>query len=301
MTKSSVGRHVSMGFVRESLRALGEFCFGTRKGEQPSEELLLFEAARTDQFGSPQPESGVLATLYRLKDSASSALRARGLYRSQVEKLQCILEDAKRLEECVRRPIHWLRLTVVLLALAFLLGVPYALLVIYGWHDRDLEQASNLAQFLDAVASGMFLFVSAFIAAVLLDLRIRTRVAMAQIQRCRVLIQVVDSHILSNHDTMKRVLESGTVSAGANAELSRCVETEVEYLHFAGNLVRIAAKAAVLYGQWLPRDSVVREADMLSQLSISIEQGCLQRIAFLCSWQASVHPQAHNPRATSPM
>lgn len=292
-------RRAPRGFAGESLRALGEFCFGTRKCEHSSDELLLFESAKTEANGAQRPESGVLATLNRLKTSASPALRARGLYRSQVEGLQCILEDAKYLEDRVRRPIHWLRLLVALAALAFLLGIPYALLRTYGWHDRDLEQASNLAQFLDAVASGMFLFVSAFIATVLLDLRIRTRVAMSQIQRCRALIQVVDSHVLSNHDTMKRLLMSGAGGAGVSADLAGCVEAEVEYQHFAGSLARIAAKAAVLYGQWLPRDSIVREADMLSQLGISIEQGCLQRIAVLCSLPAGVRPQAGGPDTAS--
>lgn len=266
---------VSGSLTGELYGALREFFLGTQRCRRSGDELLLHEPETTSVDGIRSPESGVQATLNRLKASASSALRERGLYQSQVERLSEILQDAQRLEQSVRRPIHSLRAVVAILMLAFVAVIPYTLLRVYGWHDSDLKQASNLAQFLDAVAGFILLIASAFIAAALLDLRIRTRVAMSQIQRCRVLIQVVDSHVLSNHETLRQVLKPRAQGAGNPAEAAARAEAEVEYLLFAGSLVRIAAKAAVLYGQWLPRDSIVQEADLLSQLSIAIEQSCL--------------------------
>jgi len=55
----------------------------------------------------------------------------------------------------------------------------------------------------------------------------------------------------------------------------------IDYLVLAGGLARVAAKAAVIYSQWLPSEKLSREADELFEISLQIERNCLEKIKLI--------------------
>jgi hypothetical protein len=255
-----------------------EFAVGTR---QKSHELLAGEVKHPVPKGEvvdPMGEksTGVAGTLNRICAESSKEVQGTGLYQKQVSRAQELLRQATAHTHFIRKPIQPLRAALLLAVLGFLVVFPWVLLSRYGWNDQDLRQASNLAQALEAIASGVFLLTTGIIGIILLELRIRTREASNAIQECRVLIQVIDSHALSKDEVNRRL--RGCADA---AELELSVEQTVEYLLLAGSLARVVAKIAALYAQSLPRESLVREADALFQLSMEVERSCLLKISLL--------------------
>jgi len=244
--------------------------------EQISSQSSSKSSSKSSSQGTAE-EAGVLDTLTRLQDAfTGSSVLGRRVCSERSAEVRLVLLDACRLQDIIRKPQQVPRALSLIVAVVALGSVPVVLWQRYGWHDQDLTQASNLAQFLEAVASAIFLFSSAFIAVVLLDLRIRTRRAAAEIQRCRVIVQLIDSHVLSNEQIIARL------RAPAGAGASNCDHDGViDYLIYASCLARIAAKTGALYAQWLPRESIVREADQLFQLSMGIERNCLAKVEMM--------------------
>ena len=259
-----------------------DFAIGTRRDPKAKPCELLPGKPRHEDMSrhgeEPQQHEGegggVLGTLDRLQTGfAKSSVLGRGVSSKRSDEVRRVLADAYHLENAIRRPQQRLRALSLVAAFVALGAVPYVLLRTHGWHDEDLAQASNMAQFLDAVASAIFLFSSAFIAVVLLDLRSRTRRASAEIHRCRVIVQLIDSHVLSNEWIIKRLRgQFDPADAGCDHD------GVIDYLIYASCLARIAAKTAALYAQWLPRESIVREADLLFQVSMEVERNCLAKV-----------------------
>ena len=270
------------GLMLDFWETVRDFAIGTRLDPKAKPCELLPGKPRPEDMSRHREEpqqhegdaKGVLDTLDRLQSVfAKSSVLGRRVSSERSDEVRRVLVDAYHLEKTIRRPQQILRALSLVAAFVALGAVPYGLLRTYGWNDQDLAQASNMAQFLEAVASAIFLFSSAFIAVVLLDLRIRTRRASAEIHRCRVIVQLIDSHVLSNEMIIKRLRgQFDPADAGCDHD------GVIDYLIYASCLARIAAKTAALYVQWLPRESIVREADLLFQVSMDVERNCLAKV-----------------------
>ena len=226
---------------------------------------------------------GLTHTLVNLvRENARPPMSESGLYKKCARDAFLLMEDADRMEKRQRSPQ---RLKFVLLIAGFVLAVGSMVFLFnrYGFNDSDLREVSNLAQFIEAFAAGGTIFVGWWIAAVFIELRLRTRRALREIHRCRSLIQVIDSHVLSNEWTAWWLEGANPNFAPevAPEEFNKRLLTKedaVDYLMFAAALARIVAKIAAVHAQWISRQETTSDADELFRVSTAIELNCIQKV-----------------------
>lgn len=268
-------------------------------GKSPEESELHLSLNPPD----PDIRYGVLGTLETLEaeligsDIANASKifhvkGATGLWRLRREEIRAFISEAREDEARVRPTANNLRLPLVALAAVLVLALPITLYLRYGWDDSDLRLASNMAQALDAAASGIVLSLGALISVVLFERQLRLRIAENGLRRARYFIQLIDSHVLSHPDVTAKIREcraSGNDKEHPNPLSDQGV---IDYLVFAGGLARVCAKVAVVYSQWLPKDSLIREADELFQISLQIERNCLEKIQLIECRRDRMHSSA---------
>ena len=239
----------------------------------------------SDEIAREKESAGIWDTLVllelrfrgsRLSRPKAEGKDASGLWLKRANEVGKLIVRAHRERDIVRRPDNTLRITAVVLFVLLLLAVPVLLWLRYEVTDSDMQYVSNIAQALDAIASFIALVFAALVFIVFLEFRVRARVASDGIFRARKLIQMIDSHVLSNPG-VSAVLRNSP----APADEPFTPKDAVEYLLFAGCLVRIAAKTGMLYAQWLPRDFLIREAEDLFQTSLQIERNCLEKVQII--------------------
>jgi hypothetical protein len=223
---------------------------------------------------------GVEGTLHKVfRNFMDSGISGTGLFQDRSSDALARIERARVIELDLREP-RKLKFVLIAIGLLGIVGLPSYLLYQYGFNDADFHLTSNLAQFLEAGAAFATIFLGWWFAAVLIELRLRTRRALREIQHCRCLMQLIDSHALSHPDVARElVCAPRPMQPATPVELDS--QQAVAYLLYAAALARIVAKTAQLYPQWLPRLEVTTAADELFQMSCEIEGSCVQRAEFI--------------------
>lgn len=223
---------------------------------------------------------GVEGTLQRVfRNFVDSGINGTGLFQTRSANALERIRRAGEIERDLRNP-RKLKFVLIAIGLLGIVALPSYLLYQYGFNDADFHLSSNLAQFLEAGAAFATIFLGWWLAAVLIELRLRTRRALREIQHCRCLMQLIDSHALS-HPDVSRELVCAQRAMNPTTPVELDSQQAVAYLLYAAALARIVAKTAQLYPQWLPRPEVTTAADELFQMSCEIEGSCVQRAEFI--------------------
>jgi hypothetical protein len=218
----------------------------------------------------------IIETQQRLQQRIVKRFPASGL--SEVASdLQKVAEEAVARAELIRRPNVPLRIGVAILLLA---GVVLAVIIARSIKVRaDLEEALNLAQFVEAGLGAIVFIGLGVLFLITLEMRWKRRRALAALHELRAIAHVVDMHQLAKDPD--GLLHRGRIVSEAPTQTTKTLHELNRYLNYCNELLAIISKVAALYVQNFPDASTVAAVDNIESLCLGLSQKIWQKIMVL--------------------
>jgi hypothetical protein len=217
----------------------------------------------------------ILATVGRLCERIDERFPGSGLG-GVCRELQVLARDGQTRSRELGRPILWLRVCTIAVALA-ILGTSVALFVVAG-APREQVDAVQLVQLLEAAINDAVLLGAAVYFLVSLELRIRRGRALAALHELRSLAHIVDMHQLTKDPD--RVVRPGPETPSSPPRIGSAFELG-RYLDYCSEMLSLAGKVAALYVQEFEDAVVLGAVDEVEALCSGLSRKIWQKISLL--------------------
>jgi hypothetical protein len=188
--------------------------------------------------------------------------------------------DARRAVSIGRRYI-WLRL-LVLLTLAAGITVLWRVLPLFDFTKTSADIYS-VVQGIEAAANLTLLTGAAIIFLVKMEERLKRRRALSALHELRSIVHVIDMHQLTK-DPSKFIVGGSTASS---PPLTLTEFQMTRYLEYCTEMLSLASKVAVLFGQSLDDPAVAEVVSDIERISAGLSQKIWQKIVVLQQLRAA--------------
>ena len=187
-------------------------------------------------------------------------------------------EDAALRSERICRPNVWIRLGVGGLLLAGL-GVAVGLALSVRANVSDLGEASNLAQFVEAILASTVFLGAGIVFLLTLERRYKRTRALNALHELRAIAHVIDMHQLAKDP--EGLLKRGPIITLADDQTTKTLFDLNRYLNYCNELLAIVSKIAAMYVQQFPDPAAVSAVDEVENLCSGLSRRIWQKIVVL--------------------
>ncbi len=234
----------------------------------------------------------IIATIATLRNRIHERFGDRGLFRVCGQLLEIAKIDTQRAVSIGRRYI-WLRLFIVL-TLAAAVALLWRVAPLFTTVTTPAADLSSVLQGIEAAANLTLLTGAAIIFLVRLERRLKRQRALAALHELRSIVHVIDMHQLTK-DPSKFIVGTNTPSSPPlvlnEFEMTR-------YLDYCSEMLSLASKVAVVFGQTLDDPAVAEVVSDIERISAGLSQKIWQKIVILQQFREREADGAKGPALT---
>jgi hypothetical protein len=185
--------------------------------------------------------------------------------------------------EAIRRPIWWLRISLIVLGVLLLTALVIAWAVEMGEKERLLERVLHV---LDLTKGGAVYVLAFAVFVVTLEYRLKRRRALRALHELRGVAHIIDMHQLTKDPSLLGQADGPQLPSGA---LMSAADVTA-YLHYCTELLSLLSKLAQLYVQDFADPPTLAGADQFENLTTGLTQKIWQKLMVLDRFQAAPLP-----------
>jgi hypothetical protein len=191
-----------------------------------------------------------------------------------------IARQARLRAEEIARPIGWLRVLSAVVLVATAAAFIYTVFVILRGIPGEEFGSGELIQVLDAAFNATVVVGATVLFLVTLETRWKRRRALQALHELRVIAHIIDMHQLTKDP--ERITKQGRDTKSSPRRTMTAFELN-RYLDYCSEMLALAGKIAVLYGQDFPDAAVVGAVNEIEDMTTALSRKIWQKIMILHS------------------
>jgi hypothetical protein len=182
--------------------------------------------------------------------------------------------EAVRRAEAIRRPIWWLRISLMVLGVLLLTALVIAWVAALAEKEPVWERVLHV---LDLTKGGAVYVLAFAVFVVTLEYRLKRRRALRALHELRALAHIIDMHQLTKDASLLGQADGPKLPSGA---LMTAADVTA-YLHYCTELLSLLSKLAQLYVQDFADPPTLAGADQFENLATGLTQKIWQKLMIL--------------------